>query len=67
MDRPFTRRVMVRRTARLKATVLDIEIAGRRTLISLRPDFYPTRALLLADGGITVFDAALSVIPVAEV
>lgn len=66
IDSPFTLRVIIRRSRRLMAAVLDAEIAGRRTLVSVRPDFHPTRAILLADGPLAVTDAAISRIPCAE-
>lgn len=42
------------------------EIAGRRTLISLRPEFFPTRVSLLADANLTAGASCLKQIPCAE-
>ena len=42
MDTPFSLRVVARYSRRMRATVFDVEIAQRRTLISVRADFFPT-------------------------
>lgn len=66
IDRPFTFKLMIRRSSRIISTVLDAEIAGHRTLISMRPEFFPTRASLLSDGNLTAGNVSLRQIPCTE-
>ena len=50
----------------MNSTVLDAEIAGRRTMISVRGDFFPTGISLISSGKISVENAQLNEISVAE-
>lgn len=50
----FTIRMLIRYSNRLKATVIDAEIAGERTMISVRADFKPDTFSIISDGEILV-------------
>lgn len=66
-DTPFTLRIASRYSRRMRATVFDVEIAKRRTLISVRTDFYPTRLSLLSNGGkVAVAEHSLHLISESE-
>lgn len=53
VDRPFTVRVLVKANDKIGGSLVDVEIAGQRTMISYRPDlaveklFFRTRAVAL--------------------
>ena len=59
-------RVTVYRSKRIHATVLDIEVNARRTMLTVRDGFFPTAVCLLADGAATVENAALDDLPTPE-
>ena len=65
-DRPFTIKMRIIYSRRMNSTVLDAEIAGRRTMISVRGDFFPTGISLISSGKISVENAQLNEISVAE-
>ncbi len=62
IDKPFTFKVCLRYSRRLRSTVIDAEIAGCRTLISVRGDFCPTRIKALCDGEQRILSAYLSIL-----
>lgn len=59
INEPFTLKMILRYSKRLKSTVIDAEIAGRRTFISVRSDFYPSRIKALFDGNMVVLNSVL--------
>jgi hypothetical protein len=65
-DRSFPLRLICRYSRRMRATVLDVEIAERRTMISVRSDFYPTALSLGEKNGARIFGGSLFRISVAE-
>ncbi|MBQ8893745.1 MAG: hypothetical protein IJ043_04975 [Clostridia bacterium] len=66
LTKPFTLRLMLRLSRRLHGTVLDIELAGRKTMISVRQDFYPTALTLLQEKPVIILNQSLAVIPTVE-
>jgi len=46
----FKLRMMLRRSKKMRGTVLDVEIAGRKTLISVRDNFFPTTLSVICQG-----------------
>jgi hypothetical protein len=44
-DKPFRVRVLVKNTAKIGGSLIDVEIAGKRTLISYRPDLAVQRII----------------------
>ena len=60
IDKPFTFKMIIRHSKRLRSTVLDAEIAGRRTFISIRNDFFPTEISAFSDGDLTVNNIQLN-------
>lgn len=42
IDKPFKVKIMLRYSKRMRATVIDAEIAEKRTIISVRENFFPT-------------------------
>ena len=65
-DKPFTVKMVIRHSRRLRCAVLDIEIAQRRTLISVREGFFPNELSVISEGRIEVTDAKLYTISSAE-
>ena len=59
INKPFTLKMILRYSKRLKSTVIDAEIAGRRTFISVRSDFYPSIIKALFDGNMVVLNSVL--------
>jgi hypothetical protein len=59
MEQPFSLKMMLRYSKRLRATVLDIEVAERRTMISVRDGFFPTGAQFLVEGDAEIQSATL--------
>lgn len=57
IDEPFTLKMLLRYSKKLRSTVIDMEIAERRTFISLRYGFFPTRLSLINDGDVEVSEA----------
>ena len=53
-DGVFKLRIMVKRDSKLPGTILDTEIAGVRTMVSLRSGYLVSRIELATDGGITI-------------
>ncbi len=52
MEGIFPLRLLIRVSRKMRSTVLDAEIAGRRTILSVRKDFLPERiCTCLEDGG----------------
>lgn len=49
IDKPFKLKLMLRYSKRMRATVIDAEIAERRTLISVRENFFPTEFTTVCD------------------
>lgn len=58
-DAPFTLRLLIRYAPKLRSTVVDAEVAGRQTLVSVRPDFFPDRVAVLAEGEALLSDMTL--------
>lgn len=52
---PFTLRILSYYVKKLHSTVIDVEIAGKRTLVSLRADFFPDQKKVLMQGNAEVF------------
>lgn len=50
IEKPFSLKLAVRRSKRFRATVIDVEIAERRTLLSVRKDFFPDGISIIAEG-----------------
>lgn len=50
IEKPFLLKLAVRYSKRLRATVLDVEIAERRTLLSVRKDFFPNGISFITEG-----------------
>ncbi|MDR1719035.1 MAG: hypothetical protein LBR67_02775 [Dysgonamonadaceae bacterium] len=50
VNKPFTVRVIVKCNAKLGGSFIDAEIAGKRTMLSYRPDLYIQRLLFRTDG-----------------
>lgn len=66
LDRPFTVKMRIIYSRRMNSTVLDIEIAERRTMISVRSNFFPTKLSLLSVGEVSTESAQLNEINVFE-
>ena len=56
IDKPFKVKIMLRYSKRMRATVVDAEIAERRTLISVRENFFPTEFKMVCDDNVVVND-----------
>ena len=54
IDRPFKLKIMLRYSKRMRATVIDTEIAESRTLISVRENFFPTEFSVISDGNLAI-------------
>jgi hypothetical protein len=50
IDKPFNLKVICRYSKKLRATVIDAEIAGCRTLVSMQPNFFPNKIKWLSNG-----------------
>lgn len=59
MDTPFTLRILCRSSRKLDSTVIDAEIAGRRTIVSGRPQFFPNKLRVRWDGEGAILSAAM--------
>lgn len=59
VDERFKLKVLLHYSRKLRACVIDAEIAERRTLISVRTGFFPTNLSLLNKGDISIEDAVL--------
>lgn len=59
VDRPFPVRVIVRHDEKLGGSLIDVEIAGARTMISFRPELRVARLAFLRDG-VAVDDLCLA-------
>ena len=66
IDKPFTLKVLLRYSKRLRSTVIDAEIAGRRTLISVRDGFFPTEISVITKGSILIKNPSLEEANTAE-
>lgn len=55
-DAPLEIRLLLRHSKRMHSTVIDAEFNGRRTMISVRDDFYPERLSIISDGEINITD-----------
>lgn len=62
----FEFKMLIRYSKKLRSTVLDAEIAGRRTFISVRDDFFPTKLKLLTKGNPTVGNSVLQIFDFEE-
>ena len=49
-DRPFTVRIIVKGSEKLGGSMIDAEIAGKRTMIAYRSDLYVKKMLFRTDG-----------------
>lgn len=58
----FTLKMILRYSRRMRSTVIDAEIAGRRTLISVRSGFYPSKIKAIFDGEVSLLNSALNFI-----
>ena len=54
IDKSFKLKIMLRYSKRMRATVIDTEIAESRTLISVRENFFPTEFKVICDGNIVI-------------
>lgn len=54
INKPFTLKLISRYSRKLRATVIDAEIAGCRTLVSMQPGFFPNKLKWFADGVIDI-------------
>lgn len=66
IDNEFVLKMLIRYSKRLRSTVLDVEIAEKRTLISVRDGFFPEKVSFLKDGDLTFGNTKLYVINTAE-
>lgn len=57
----FTLRVLCRYSKKLHSTVIDAEVAGKRTIISVRKDFFPTSLSFKSDGEMGLSDTKMGV------
>ncbi len=62
----FSLRVISRYSNRLKATVIDVEIAEKRTMISVRDNFIPDKVSVISDGKILLNNKKLHIIGVVK-
>jgi len=53
MDEPFTLKVLIRSSKKMRSTVIDVEVAQRRTMVSVRPGLFADRILVAGDCSIT--------------
>lgn len=56
IDKPFKVKLMLRYSKRMRATVIDAEINERRTLISVRENFFPTEFITISDDNTIIRD-----------
>ena len=52
INKPFTLKIISRYSKKLRATVIDAEIAGCRTLVSMQPGFFPNKIKWISKGEI---------------
>ena len=50
VDKPFTVRVIVKGDAKIGGTLIDVEIAGQRTMVSYRPDLSVKKLFFRTEG-----------------
>jgi len=50
VDRPFIVRMIVKGTEKFGGSMIDVEIAGQRTMIAYRPDLFVKKMLFRTDG-----------------
>ena len=55
----FKLRMTLRRSKKMRGTVLDVELAARKTLISVRDDFFPTSLSLICQGAAKIHNEKL--------
>lgn len=60
INKPFTLKIIIHYCRRLHSTIIDAEIAGCRTLISVRPNFYPNQIKALYEGEQKILNAYLN-------
>ena len=61
-DGVFTLRIMATQEEKMPSAILDAEIAGIRTMLSLRPDLHLEKVELITDGGALVRSAVKQVL-----
>lgn len=66
INEPFSLKVMLRYSKKMHGTVIDAEIAERRTMISVRNGFYPTKITTLKDGDLDAKTVCLNKIETVE-
>lgn len=50
VDKPFTVRLIVKSSGKLGGSLIDVEIAGQRTMISYRPDLFINKMIFRTEG-----------------
>ena len=50
IDRPFTVRLLVKGSEKFGGSLIDVEIAGKRTMIAYRPELFVKKMLFRTDG-----------------
>lgn len=66
INEPFTVKIMLRYSKKLRSTVIDAEIGERRTLISVRDGFFPIKITALKDGELELNTDSLNEIETVE-
>lgn len=66
IDGTFELKLILRCSRRMHSTVIDAEIAGKRTMISVRTDFFPTELSVISDGNIEIAEKSLHYISFEE-
>lgn len=59
INEPFVLKIMLRYSRKLRSTVVDAEIAQRRTFISVRNGFFPTKITAICDGDSEILSVSL--------
>lgn len=59
MEKPFDLKILIRYSRKMRSTVLDVQVAQRRTMISVRAGFFPEKASVLSEGEIGVTEKSL--------
>lgn len=59
INNPFSLKMLIRYSRKMRSTVIDVEIAGCRTMISVRSGFYPSKIKSFSDGNSDVFSSNL--------
>lgn len=62
MDKEFCLRVICRYSRRMRATVIDAEIAGRRTILSVRKNFFPDYINAITSGNAAILKQSIKII-----